>query len=163
MIRGYVDTLPPSVNRMYRSGAFGRQVPTKELSVFKAQTKMKLAKQWLTVEPPKQDAPYGLTLIFFMPDMQNKGWPKSAKSRFKKRDASNLIKAVEDAISEAIGIDDKNFVGVTVFKKIGVEPGIDIRIEELPDDSIVCPVGDDGEPAQWDEETKRLREICLKT
>lgn len=163
VLKGYINALPPSVNRMYRNGAFGRKVPTKELQIFKSQSKMKLMKQWLAEEPLKDNVPYTVSLTFYIPDMENKGWPKSAKSRFKKKDVSNLIKAVEDVVADACGVDDKNFVEMTVTKVAGVEPGVLINIVELSEDVIYLEKNSYGEEIQWDPETARLREICVRT
>jgi hypothetical protein len=65
----------------------------------------------------KENVPYLLYLKLFSADgIENKGWPNSCKTRYKKFDASNRVKLVEDALRVAFGIDDSQFIAVCSHK-----------------------------------------------
>jgi len=63
----------------------------------------------------RKDVPYGLLIQVEMV-IENSGWPKDAESRYKKLDASNRCKLLEDALAPSLGIDDRQFLTVTVHK-----------------------------------------------
>ena len=79
------------------------------------------------------DRAHRFTLEVFMPDLYNKGWPKTAKSRFKRRDASNMVKVTEDIIASVFGVDDCCFLDERAVKRLGPLRTV-ITIEELDDD-----------------------------
>ena len=134
LFKGYVSRLPPSTNRMYVHTRRG-PVQSKEAKQYKARTKLELAEQIkLTYTGPKDGVAYKLTMVFHLPVLENKGWPGKAKSRYKRRDVSNMIKVIEDVLSDSLGVDDSNFLRVDVEKvqaEQGVEDGgVSIQIEE---------------------------------
>ena len=102
---------------------------------FKAAAGNEILKQLdFNEDPLKKDAPYKLHLDFFMPALYNKGWPDKAKTRFKRRDVTNLVKVFEDVICEVYGIDDCQFTQVVLRKKHGPDygrVGLVYRIEEI--------------------------------
>ncbi len=132
MIHLQFPWLPPSVNNLYHDqpvhvGGAGmikkviiKRVLTDEGRRFKKETLAHLVKGF---QPQlrcfKQNVPYVAYYRFMVTDLQNKTWPKSAKTRYKKFDASNLVKVLEDVIVEASGIDDSNFLTVVSEKRKG--------------------------------------------
>jgi len=128
--------LPPSVNKMYVYTARGPR-PSNAMRKFRAKAAMELLSQIsFGMAPLDPDKPHKLSIEFFLPVLENKGWPKKAKTRFRRRDVSNLIKVVEDLISHALGIDDSCFIEVFATKKDGQKHGFEgmrFQIEELDD------------------------------
>lgn len=133
-----IELLPPSVNRMYVYTTRGPR-PSGEMKKFKAKAASQIAKQVLFDRPPlSSEKPYRLVIDFYLPALYNSGWPKKAKTRFKRRDVSNLIKVVEDVVSACLGIDDSCFTEVHVRKLHGPKhnfEGLDISIYELSDEA----------------------------
>ena len=126
--------LPPSANKMYvktRNGV----VQSKEMKVFLAQASVELLRQLpLSFLKPNQNRPHRLVLDLYLPELYNRGFPNGTPNRFKKRDASNLVKVVEDLTARSLGIDDSCFVSVIVNKHHGPEhqfEGLTILLEEL--------------------------------
>lgn len=117
MITGFISTLPPSVNEMYVYTTRGPR-PSAKMKKFKAAANSEILKQInFSDEPLKKDVAYRLQLDFFMPSLYNKGYPSKAKTRFKRRDVTNLVKVFEDLICKVYGIDDCQFTEV-VLKKL---------------------------------------------
>lgn len=131
MISMTIPGLPPSTNNVYfdrqvATGKGGKPVVKRILNdqgrKYKLTTSTYLLKNYSDMlKLLKPDIPLGLAIILDAPNLINKGWPKTAKSRYKKFDASNRIKLLEDAIAEACGIDDSNFVYVISGKRLGDE------------------------------------------
>lgn len=126
--------LPPSANKMYvktRNGV----VQSKEMKVFLAQASVELLRQLpLSFRKPDQTRPHRLVLDLYLPELYNRGFPRETPNRFKRRDASNLVKVVEDLTARSLGIDDSCFVSVIVNKHHGPEhqfEGLTIRLEVL--------------------------------
>jgi len=65
------------------------------------------------------NVPLGLAILLDM-DVLNKGWPKNAKTRYKKNDAANRIKILQDAIASAGGIDDSQLMTTIASKREGM-------------------------------------------
>lgn len=124
--------LPPSVNNLYNDqpvhvGGKGRfkkiiikRVLTDEGKLFKKETLAYLVKGF---QPQlrffKKNVPYCVYYRFITKDLHNKTWPKEAENRYKRFDASNLVKVLEDVIVEASGIDDSNYLTVISEKRKG--------------------------------------------
>lgn len=122
---------PPSVNEMYARTAYGMTASTKTKK-FKAKAIVELAKQWLFCQPLGRNDPHKLTLVFYLPEIENKGWPKSAKTRFKRKDVSNLVKILEDAIVTASGIDDSTTLELHVRKLADPQdPRVEIELSTI--------------------------------
>ena len=126
MIRFDLKELPVSVNKLYFN-KFGRRVLSKEGRAFKTRfitsgggsSKVSL----MTFDADKTKR-YALFMEFFIQTKKvvnaNYGKDKRTKNQFKRLDTSNLIKIVEDSISELTGIPDQNNF-VVLAKKICVE------------------------------------------
>ena len=105
--------MPPSVNSLYFVKG-GRKILSSKGRTIKNKLKADILKQ---IHHCKiEESPKTLVIKLFFTDIYNKGWPKKAKSRYKKIDASNRAKLLEDALSECLGIDDCLFFSVTVIK-----------------------------------------------
>ena len=114
-----ISLLPPSVNKMYIYTARGPR-PSSEMKLFKTKAALEISRQIrFDIAPPDENKAYHLRIDFFLPSLFNKGWPKKAKTRFKRRDVSNLIKVVEDLVAQGLGIDDSCFTEVSVRKLHG--------------------------------------------
>jgi len=87
---------------------------------FKAKASAQLAKQIdFNAKPLDQNSPYELHLDFYLPALVNKGWPKKAKTKYKRKDVSNLVKVIEDLLSNCLGVDDSCFLKLTLEKHDG--------------------------------------------
>ena len=129
--------LPPSVNNMYIYTARGPR-PSSKMKQFKAKASMEIAQQLsFDGSPLNGDKPHRLSIYYYLPALFNKGWPTKAKTRFKRRDVSNLVKVLEDVLADCLGIDDSCFTEEFIKKLDGPAHdfvGIKIKIEELSDE-----------------------------
>lgn len=136
MISVAVPLFPPSVNNAYftrmarpkgaPTGA--RPVPMRVLTNEGRRFKREF-KTWLAKNHPEvlsffssKDGEYSICAVLYFDELYNKSWPKEAKTRHKKIDASNYMKVLEDALVEACGHDDRQHVSVTTIKS-QVKPG----------------------------------------
>lgn len=130
MIQVNVPFFPPSVNNAYftkmarpKGNSKAPPVPlriiTKEGRAYKREFKTWLARNHQEVlqffsEP---DGEYSILVVLYFKELYNTGWPKKAKTRHKKIDASNYLKVLEDALVDACGHDDSQHVTVTAVKE----------------------------------------------
>lgn len=122
-----VSELPPSVNRMF-TVRNGRKVLSTEARRYKNKVKLELTKQLLTYKPLGHNTPIDLYIDFVFHDMHNKGFPKTAKTKFKKKDVSNKIKILEDVLCEVLDIDDSQVVRLEVHKWQGKKDKVLLRV-----------------------------------
>lgn len=129
MIRFKAPFFPPSVNNAYftkiarpKNNPSGKSVPTRVLSNEGKKFK-RTFKTWLAREHPhaleffsSPTGEYSILVVLHFKGLYNTGWPKNAKTRHKKLDASNYIKVLEDALVDACGHDDSQHVCVTMMK-----------------------------------------------
>tara|TARA_Y100000114_G_C11762492_1_gene330679 strand:- start:1230 stop:1664 length:435 start_codon:yes stop_codon:yes gene_type:complete len=136
---GFVGLLPPSVNEMYVYTTRGPR-PSAKMKKFKSAASSEILKQLdFNQEPLLKDVAYKLHLDFYMPSLFNKGYPKKAKTKYKRRDVTNLVKVFEDLICDVYGIDDSQFLEVTLKKRHGPKydkVGVTYRIEQIEDLNI---------------------------
>jgi len=103
---------------------------------FEVQSFVKGHKPWST---------YLLSFIFVFPaeDILTVGWLKGqAKSPYKRVDTTNRRKLLEDALSEAIGIDDSLFWEGSGVKLVGGDndpPGVHMILEEVDPERYGIP------------------------
>ena len=132
-IAGFVETMPPSVNAMYVYTTRGPR-PSAKMKKFVSEASMEILKHIdFNQEPLKKDVAYELHLDFYLPTIYNKGWPSKAKTRFKRRDVTNLVKVFEDLLCHVYGIDDCQFIRVTLSKRDGAKykrTGVGYRITD---------------------------------
>lgn len=137
--------LPPSTNKLYkyytirkgRKSIVNRRL-SNEAEKFKAQAGIELGRQWMFLTPPPDNTPLEVTLTFYFPHLQHKGWPKSAASRYKRQDVDNYVKLLLDVVKEACGVDDSNVMALHAYKKVDSENPrieIDVGVLDEPDTS----------------------------
>lgn len=126
-----IGLLPPSVNKMYVYTTRGPR-PSGEMKKFKAKASTQLAKQIdFNAKPLDQNTPYEVFLDFYLPALVNKGWPGKAKTKYKRKDVSNLVKVVEDLLSNCLGVDDSCFLKMTIEKHCDESfVGVKVRVYE---------------------------------
>jgi Holliday junction resolvase RusA-like endonuclease len=120
MIHLRIPSVPPSLNSAYTTILKGRRplrILTKDARRYKEETKAHLLQEY-PAELTKfvKDRAY-LLVARFQLRVQNKGWPGKAKSRYKKLDASNRLKLLEDVLAEVTDTDDSQNL-VTIIQKI---------------------------------------------
>lgn len=116
MIRIKLDGIPPSVNAAYANGRGGRRVLTTAGKSYKTLTANHIVRfHPADIRGIKKDYAYGLGVTLHM-GIFNSGWPDKAKTRYKKLDVSNRIKLLEDALVNALGIDDCQFTVIIAQK-----------------------------------------------
>ena len=86
--------------------------------------------QALEHKPPAPvEGPLAMTLSFEL--LRPKSAPKRVQYPTHKPDLSNLLKAIEDALTGVVYRDDSQIVSLTVTKRFGLAPGVEVRVEAL--------------------------------
>lgn len=119
MIFLYHPGLPPSANNAYVNLPHGGRRLSKEGEKYKNETLAFFArtyrKELLTF---KKNTPYLVAMTFFFDALETKGWASGkAESRYKKFDATNRPKLLEDVLKDAAGIDDSQNLDVYLRKR----------------------------------------------
>lgn len=137
MIHMKLPVLPPSSNNAY--AIVGRMmVLTSKGRKFKKESTAYLAKAYpMQLARIKPNRPLVLYARFHLLNLQNKGWPEKAESRYKKFDASNRVKLLEDVIKEVTAADDSNNIMAIPHKVKGDDDRTEIWIWDL--ESEGCP------------------------
>ena len=109
--------MPISANKAYVNIGKGRRKLSPEGKVFK---RVIIDAITPTIAVSKAEIfsgiPLELQIDLYFKALENKGWPKTCKSRYKRIDVSNRVKLLEDAIFEAFGLDDKLVFSLKVTK-----------------------------------------------
>lgn len=114
MISFELPGLPPSTNHAYFTLPKGGRSLTKAGKKFKVETAAYITRHLQSqVRDVKQNHPYGLGIQLHMSIFDKR---PGRGARYKKVDASNRIKLLEDAVASAIGIDDSQFVTCVIGK-----------------------------------------------
>lgn len=92
-----------------------------EAKKFKARTTAHVSSTYQYVIPQlKKDSPLAVTYCFYFnnEDVLNKtfGQKNGAKTRYKKMDVTDRIKLFEDAVFEALGLDDSLILAMSAYK-----------------------------------------------
>ncbi len=144
MMRLSLPTLPPSVNDMYmqiNKGPKKLRVLSKEGRKFQQEATAYLVKHHaLELKKFVPHNPYCLYMRFFLEHIENKGWPENARSRYKRLDASNRIKPMEDVIAEVSAVDDAAYFMSVAHKLQGTPERTEIYIWNLEKED--CPLYD---------------------
>lgn len=118
--------LPPSLNNAYPvDRKTGRRFASKALTAFKSQAiPLVRAAAAIAEFAAPATATYKLTLHHYFP----------TRSGYNASDASNRIKAAEDAIAAALGFNDNRIIDVRSVKAgiDAAEPRCDVELEVLP-------------------------------
>ncbi len=110
--------VPPTTNHAYAT-VNGRRVLSAAGRVFKQEVRL-LARLAANAQEWIPEAPWSLTLRLYFPTAR-------------RRDLSNTVKLLEDAISEALGFDDSQ-IDRLVVERAGVDkarPRAEVVLEEL--------------------------------
>lgn len=135
--------IPPSSNNAYFQRGKIR-VLTSKGKKFKAEVKTYIAQHCQHFMAYfKKDTPYTLIACFNIgrDELLNKTWPEQAKERYKKYDASNRLKLLEDAICAACSHDDRQHMIVVAAKGMKAtedEPNTEVWVFNQEQES--CPV-----------------------
>jgi Holliday junction resolvase RusA-like endonuclease len=139
-----IPILPPSSNQIYvnRRGGGGRFLsPVAEQ--YKATTKSYLGEHYMMeISNLNPNGIYAVTLNFLLKleDVVNptygNGKKNAAKTQYKKIDASNRIKLLEDCLKDVTGIDDSSFFSITAKKRISSKPMVIIELREIQLDDV---------------------------
>ncbi len=106
--------LPPSTNHLYRSSANGKRHLTKEARAYKKEVQKEMMVNGVKGKCP--EPPFSLHLHVRFPDRR-------------RRDASNAVKVLEDAVFEYLGYDDSLVLDLHVWKFIDREdPGVTVEV-----------------------------------
>lgn len=109
--------VPPSVNHAYGQ-RHGKRFLTTEGKAYKNETKTFISRNYATqLLFVKKNEKYAISIVCYFEELENKTWPEKVDDRYKKLDATNRVKLLEDALVEAVGIDDSHFFQVTVTKR----------------------------------------------
>jgi hypothetical protein len=110
----------PKTNHLYITLPNRSRTMSADGKKFKTLAKDHLAKNYhreLAIFRPNR--PYVIAAIFYFRELENRtfGQPKGAESRYKKQDATNCIKLVEDIVSSVSGVDDSCTLEVLIVKR----------------------------------------------
>ena len=108
---------PPSVNKAYVTTRSGRRILSSAGKEYKRDVASAIAHHCAAhPETTFDESPLALTIDLYMVT-ENKGWSKgNTKSRYKRVDASNRVKLLEDAIFSVLGVDDSLVFDLHVYK-----------------------------------------------
>lgn len=136
MIYLKVPSLPPSSNHAYANiRGTNKRVLTKVGRAYKVETCAHLAQKYRAeLQFFRPDQPYLLVVRFWFLQIHNAGWPKKADSRYKRLDASNRLKLLEDALKDAAGVDDSQNLTLVLQKYEGLEEKTEIWVWNLDDE-----------------------------
>jgi Holliday junction resolvase RusA-like endonuclease len=133
--------ISPSVNRCFQSVMRGRHstiIATKEFRTFKMEMVLYHGKRTQEFKQAKEIVNQWLEdgfvlrfdLIFILPKDRLFTKTKTAKNKFKRIDADNRIKPMQDAVSEMLAIDDSNFFESKSVKMIGNKECMNVTIQK---------------------------------
>lgn len=106
-----LDIFPPSANHLQQSTRSGIRYDTPEYKQFKRDFAALVGDKLAHLKE------YDGKLLALMIRFHWSGWFTKSRKLRKGRDVSNRIKALEDAIYKAMGIDDAHTVCVCAFKE----------------------------------------------
>ena len=126
--------LPPSVNRAYATTRSGRRLLTSEGKLYKQSVRDIIGQRYSVVTPELThlgQKPLSLSVKIYT-RVENKGWSDGkVKNRYKRVDISNRVKLLEDALFEALGVDDCLVFKLTVEKIDSDDEYVHINLEEV--------------------------------
>lgn len=121
MISILLTGLPPTSNHAYFNLPKGGRKLTKEGEKYKTETSTFITKNCQPlIRDIKLNHAYGIVFGVEL-DILNKTWPETAKTRYKRLDVDNRIKLLQDAVVEALGIDDSQLMSSGIFKRHSAE------------------------------------------
>ena len=125
---------PPSVNRAYATTRGGRRLLTAEGKLYKQSIRDVIGQRYSGVTPELSrlgEVPLALTIKLYT-RVENKGWSEGkAKNRYKRVDVSNRVKLLEDALFEALGVDDSLVFRLVVEKINSDDERVHVNLQEV--------------------------------
>jgi Holliday junction resolvase RusA-like endonuclease len=127
MISFVLPFFPPSTNHAFYV-RHGRMHLSSKGKAFKESVTAHLVQNYMKeLRLFKKNVPYFVYLRFFFEGgLENKGWndlkrngERKSETRYKVFDATNRVKLTEDALKDALGIDDSQFIAVLTHKMQG--------------------------------------------
>lgn len=148
MIRLILPWLPPSSNAAYFNlpgkGRALNNVGRAFLKTTIAHFSQNYPREMMLFKPNK---PYEIAVLFYLEHLENTGFKTGkAASRYKVLDATNRIKLLEDALKDAGGIDDSQYLKFHCEKEQG-----------MPERTILCAWALEEESSPSDGISKALR------
>jgi Holliday junction resolvase RusA-like endonuclease len=142
MIRLDVPWIPPSSNHAYLNmrgrGRILTKVGREFLTTTTAHFSQNYPKEMRIFKPNK---PYVIALRFHLEQIENSGFTTGkAASRYKHIDVDNRLKLLIDALKEAGGIDDSQFLSMHPQKVQGTPERSTLWVWSLEEES--CPFND---------------------
>lgn len=112
--------MPISVNKAYVT-IRGRRALSKEGKIYKSAVTTGVAKQLSLcsdfTDLINDQTALKLEITLYLERTENKGYPNKTKTRYKRVDVSNRVKLLEDALFDALGVDDSIVFSLIVTKQ----------------------------------------------
>lgn len=145
MIRIELPGLPPTLNHAYIKTRGGARALSEEGRAYKRETTVHFARaHQAEMRALRPNVPYLVYLRLYFEKLENDGWAKGKTSRYKRLDASNRIKILEDCLMEAGGFDDSQNMIFIVQKRQKLEAELERTIIWLWDLSCESTPFDGG-------------------
>lgn len=109
--------MPPSDNKLYFTRG-GIRIKTKVAERYIKEAQNIIGHLALKGDEDfEENEAHAMTISIYFEDVVNKGWPKKAKTRFKKQDCQNRQKLVTDIVTKCLGIDDSHLFSILLLKR----------------------------------------------
>lgn len=132
MIRLSLPYLPPTTNNAYFNMRRGGRQLTSVARAYKIDVSTRLQREYRKeMMFFQKNTPYLLLVRFYFTGLVHKGYPEKTTTRYKKLDASNRLKLLEDALKDAAGIDDSQFLQCFLEKRVGDPERTDLLVWDL--------------------------------
>lgn len=134
MVRFEIPGLPPSSNNAYFNLPKGGRTLTRVGKKYKHETSAFLARQYpKELQYFRPNEPYLVAVRLTFTGLQNKTWgrEKGAENRYKKLDATNRTKLLEDVLAAVTGVDDSSTMTFVIQKCEGSEEKTEVRMWSL--------------------------------
>jgi|PlaIllAssembly_1097288.scaffolds.fasta_scaffold00059_5 Holliday junction resolvase RusA-like endonuclease len=126
--------MPPSDNKLYWNNPWGGRTRTRVATAYHNAARAVIGRLMATTRCGDfaQNVPYRIALYLFFEEVENSGWKKGrAATRYKKCDAGNRQKLVIDAVTDAVGVDDRHIFKEEINKRCDPEdPRIVVVLRE---------------------------------
>lgn len=120
--------MPPSDNKLYFNGPYGKRVLSTEGRRYKRKVSGLVATAAAGASRDfQQNVPYEIRLTVYLERIEYKTW---TARRYIKTDVGNRQKLIIDAITEAIGVDDSHIFKEVLIKKQG-DPMVMVLLREM--------------------------------
>jgi Holliday junction resolvase RusA-like endonuclease len=137
----WIPFLPPSSNKIYepvwvQGKPKGKRL-TQSARKFKVRAMRVIQQEGrAALLHLKEHIPYELRIAIFFDKAFNKGWPKT-DFRYKKVDATNRIKLIEDTAADGVGVDDRHNFRIILEKHCDPDhPGMYVSLVEVPEEEV---------------------------